>query len=165
MAIKRRSLENAADVPADMLERARQGVAVLFNHAGIRLSWVGAALCPKRRLSIRIVTKSIGVTGQNPDSLGVASGGTVAWVFYHRIAGRSAAWRIDAAQMLSHVIAHEMGHLLLPYPAHALVGVMRPEWDRAQAEAATGALTFTRDQVKLIRQRLSACASPIARAR
>jgi hypothetical protein len=66
--------------------------------------------------------------------------------------------------MLGHVMAHELGHLLLPHGAHSVVGVMRPAWDRAQAKGALeGTMTFTPDQAELIRTLLSASASPIQR--
>ncbi len=72
----------------------------------------------------------------------------------------------STSQLLGHVMAHELGHLLLPYGAHVVAGVMRPEWDRAQVKnAAKGLLTFTPDQAALIRERLQASASPIPDAR
>ena len=88
------------------------------------------------------------------------------WIFYPRIRAYSAELGMHASQLLGHVMAHEMGHLLLPYGAHAVAGLMRPEWDRAQVRAAAeGLLTFTPDQAALIRERLQASASPIAHAR
>ena len=88
------------------------------------------------------------------------------WIFYPRIRAYSAELGMDASQLLGHVMAHEMGHLLLPYGAHSLAGLMRPAWDRAQVRAAAeGLLTFTPDQAALIRERLQASASPIAHAR
>ena len=70
---------------------------------------------------------------------------------------------MDASQLLGHVIAHEMGHLLLPSGAHSAAGLMRPIWDLAQVQAADqGALTFTPDQAGLIREHLRASASPTA---
>lgn len=50
---------------------------------------------------------------------------TFAWVFSGRVCNDSAEPGLDAAQMLGHVIAHELGHLLLPHGAHSLAGVVR----------------------------------------
>ena len=103
--------------------------------------------------------------------LGVAPGtkevrGINLWIFYPRIRAYSAELGMDASQLLGHVMAHEMGHLLLPYGAHSVAGLMRPDWDRSQVQAANrGLLTFMPDQAGLIRERLQAFASPTARAR
>jgi hypothetical protein len=73
---------------------------------------------------------------------------------------------MHASQLLGHVMAHEMGHLLLPYGAHSIAGLMRPAWDRSQVRAAAeGLLTFTPDQAALIFERLLASASPNGHAR
>ena len=88
------------------------------------------------------------------------------WVFYPRIRAYSAELGHGPSQLLGHVMAHELGHLLLPYGAHSVAGLMRPAWDRAQVRAAAeGLLTFTPDQAGLIREGLRASASPTAHAR
>ena len=116
-------------------------------------------------LTIRIVTQPVSAKSRDPHMLGVAPStkearGINVWIFYPRVKAYSADLGMHASQLLGHVIAHEMGHLLLPYGAHALAGVMRPEWDRAQVRhAAEGLLTFTPDQAALIRERLQASAS------
>ena len=103
--------------------------------------------------------------------LGVAPGtkevrGRNLWIFYPQIRAYSVELGMDASQMLGHVMAHEMGHLLLPYGAHSVTGLMRPDWDRSQVQAANrGLLTFTPAQAGLIRERLQAFASPSAHAR
>jgi len=48
-----------------------------------------------------------------------------------------------------------MGHVLLPAPAHADVGIMRAEWNGDDLRhIATGSLGFTSTQVTLIRSTL-----------
>ena len=113
----------------------------------------------------------VSAKSRNPRMLGVAPStneerGINVWIFYFRIKSYSANLGMHASQLLGHVMAHELGHLLLPYGAHVVAGVMRPEWDRAQVKnAAKGLLTFTPDQAALIRERLQASASPIPDAR
>ena len=71
---------------------------------------------------------------------------------------------LGLAQLLGFVMAHEMGHMLLPYGAHSQVGIMRPEWDRAQVKnAVEGVLTFTPVQAALIRARLQNVSETTAR--
>ena len=80
--------------------------------------------------------------------------GRVAWLYYSRIHDLAQLLHLDVS-LLGHVMAHEMGHLLLPYGAHAATGLMKAGWDTRQAFlAASGALTFDPSQAALIRTRL-----------
>jgi hypothetical protein len=53
-------------------------------------------------------------------------------------------------------MAHEIGHLLLPY-GHAATGLMRADWDAKDMRLAVhGRLNFTSEQAELIQTRLLA---------
>jgi hypothetical protein len=55
-------------------------------------------------------------------------------------------------------MAHEMGHLLLPAPAHAPSGIMRAAWDGDDLRhIANGSLQFTPAQQTAIRVKASTC--------
>jgi len=59
-------------------------------------------------------------------------------------------------QMLGHFTAHEIGHLLLG-EGHSGAGLMKAEWSAADFDRASrGQLSFTRDQVERMRERLAA---------
>ena len=61
-------------------------------------------------------------------------------------------YHVDLSTMLAYVIAHEIGHLLLPGNAHSPTGVMQAGWDKALVhDAARGSLTFTEAQAARIR--------------
>src|SRR5215831_20337679 len=76
-----------------------------------------------------------------------------AYIFYNRVRSFSDLVQGGIAIVLGHVIAHEMGHLLLPANAHSKSGIMRPSWDFPQwKEAAAGRLVFTESQVREIRK-------------
>lgn len=164
-------LDDDAGVPAQTLERAREDVIRIFRRSNIPFVWIDGDGCYGSCLIIRIVSKPLGARSRDPKVVGIAPGtrelrGTIAFVFYERIRDYSAQLGLDPSQMLGHVMAHELGHLLLPYGAHSVGGIMRPSWDRVQANrAAEGTLRFTPDQTSLIRERLHAPASPIAHAR
>jgi hypothetical protein len=65
--------------------------------------------------------------------------------------GRSA----DVATLLAYTIAHEMGHVLLPYPAHTSSGIMRDAWDESDlALVSHGAVKFTSAQAQEIRAKI-----------
>ena len=82
--------------------------------------------------------------------------GCVAYAFFDRI--RAVAVRFDRdlllPTLLGHVIAHEVGHILLR-EGHAAEGLMRAEWvDRDLLQAKRGRLSFTAKQGRRIRSRL-----------
>ena len=162
---------DAAGVPADTLARAQDDATRVFQLSGITLVWVDAKTCTALCLTIRIVARPVSAKSRDPHMLGVAAStpearGINVWIFYPRIRAYSVDLGMHISQLLGHVIAHEMGHLLLPYDTHSAAGVMRPAWDDAQVRAAVkGGLTFTPDQAASIREHLSACASPTRCAR
>ena len=125
---------------------------------------ISPALSPSR-----IVAKPISAAQRSRFVVGIApetreARAIIAYAFYDRVQLYSAELGLDASQMLGHVMAHELGHLLLPHGAHSLAGVMRGAWDGTQAKQATlGRLTFTSAEAALIRDRLSACASRMPR--
>jgi hypothetical protein len=60
------------------------------------------------------------------------------------------------SKILGHVIAHEMGHLLLPPNSHSQSGVMNADWDSEQLlRMVKGLLQFTPEQGELIRSHVS----------
>ena len=164
-------LQDAAGVPAEVLERAQREVSTIFERSNIPFTWVDLGMYEPSCLVFKIVLKPLGEKSRDPRVVGLAPGtrelrGKLAFAFYERIRVYSAELGLDVSQMLGLVIAHELGHLFLPYGAHSLAGIMRPEWDRAQVHAAaTGALRFTPAQAALIREHLQASVSPIAHAR
>jgi hypothetical protein len=77
-------------------------------------------------------------------------------VFYDRVEDFAvkhiADTHADTAQMLGHVIAHEIGHLLLNVQTHSASGIMRGRSDLWDVQNATyGHLLFTRQQAETIR--------------
>jgi hypothetical protein len=88
-----------------------------------------------------------------------------AWAFYERILDVATILGVDPGLLLGEVIAHEMGHLLLPYDSHSRTGLMRAGWDKSQAaNAVIGNLTFNPGESGLIRRSVAgivAGSSPI----
>jgi len=64
------------------------------------------------------------------------------------------------SSVLALVIIHEIGHALLPAPAHSRVGIMQSEWDQQMMDQADDhELRFTAQQGARIRERLTHCYS------
>ncbi len=150
------------------LHQAQSEAGRIFKAAGVTLTWLPPGEVPANSLIIKVVDTPIGQKSRNPNVLAVSPGskeapGRVAWLYYSRIhdlarffqAAHGFRLRLEVSQLLGHVMAHEMGHLLLPYDAHAATGLMKAGWDTQQAFlAGSGALTFEPSQATLIRTRL-----------
>jgi hypothetical protein len=79
-------------------------------------------------------------------------------VFHDHVEDSARARRKSASAVLALVIAHEIGHALLPAPAHTNVGIMQCEWDQQTLDQADDhELRFTSQQGALIRGRLDEC--------
>lgn len=64
--------------------------------------------------------------------------------------------REDSATLLGNVIAHELGHLLLPGEGHSSGGIMTATWDYSQIQdAIAGTLLFQPNQVRRIQANLN----------
>ena len=99
--------------------------------------------------------------GVAADVVGMAAvaaegGGLVAYVLVDRVMMTARQEDVDPMSVLGLVIAHEIGHLMLPANAHSPTGLMRPRW--SAMEFRDGApwphFTFTHTQADLIRHRL-----------
>jgi hypothetical protein len=106
---------------------------------------------------LRIVPKALSAA----DSMfGMAflagNGGVYGDVFFdsveilHRDCGAS------IARVLGHVMAHEVGHLLLGSHSHSSIGIMCPSWHSEQLRRVEkGTLFFTPEQARAMRDKIT----------
>ena len=82
--------------------------------------------------------------------------GRIAYVFYDRVRTiAQKAHQVDG-DPLGIVIAHEIGHLLLPYGSHSDTGLMRGLWSAEEIRRIdVRTLAFTPSQARDIRLRVS----------
>jgi hypothetical protein len=88
-------------------------------------------------------------------AVGQLEPGRIAFIAYDRI--QQAAWCSgwSTAEMLAVVVAHEVGHLLLPPDAHTPAGLMRGSWTVDDLRRTSReALGFTSAEGALIRETL-----------
>jgi hypothetical protein len=91
-------------------------------------------------------------------------GGADVLVFHDHVQEFAEIRHKPAAAVLALVIAHEIGHALLPAPAHSSVGIMQAEWDQQTMDQADDhEFRFTTQQGALIRGRLNRCCGVTAR--
>lgn len=145
-------LEMRSDAPigGDVVERSRNGVTRIFADAGLEVRWTDTA----PRFTVCIVPQALGYARAGSPVMGVAirgTAGSTAQIFLKQVQDLARVYRVDLSTLLAHVIAHEVGHLLLGRP-HSPTGLMQAGWDRTLVHhAVEGALTFTDAQAERIR--------------
>jgi hypothetical protein len=154
-------MKSEARVPAAVLEESRDEVTRIFADAGIVVRWTDTA----PRFVVSIVPQVLGYGTATSSVMGVAqrtAAGSSVRVFFKQVHDFARTYHVDLTTVLAYVIAHEVGHLLLPATPHSPTGLMQAEWHRAVVrDAARGSLTFTEPQVARIRAgQLHAVAAP-----
>jgi hypothetical protein len=160
---------NQAGIDTATLARAKTEVGRIYGEAGVGVTWMESAATMKSAgpfaiqllLRRRPVNGSASVMGTAIGDLHETSGS--AFVFYDRVLGSAHGGQHDVARVLAYAIAHEMGHLLLPHPAHSPFGIMRADWDGDDLRhIASGSLQFTAVQANAIRAKVSGCCAAAA---
>lgn len=177
------SVYNDAHVDEKVVE---EGVALatwIYRKAGVQTIWLDCSsvhvsniIDPRCREAfgpshptIRIVARAaslkydtFGAAFLSSDGIGVYSD-----VFYDRILRFTQQDRkVSPSCVLGHVLAHEIGHLLLGVNAHSVAGIMRAGWrDRELGQAEMGTLLFLPEQGNSMRARLRSLNSSESTAR
>jgi len=178
---------NVAQVDAAILHQAKQMAGQIFLQTGIELRWMDclgrgndASADGRPPATHEIVLRIIRQTKQAIDATGqfVAgqairpapeAGSGMISIFYERTEMVAEQLRYQYPELkveathgivLGHLMAHEIGHLLLPTTAHAAAGIMKAQLDsRDWGQAVRGVLRFTQKESDLIRQGLQKTAT------
>jgi hypothetical protein len=150
-------VDNVAAVPPEHVRFAEDRAAAVFGRIGATIRWIDEDDAARDRvkalLTVVIVNgeQSQGGASRFVDALGLANPSVRrAHVFYDRVAALNVGTPRTIPSLLGDVIAHELGHLLLPPPGHSLDGIMR-----AELETRSWALkTFTAPQAREVLTRL-----------
>jgi hypothetical protein len=125
-------IDNLAPVPADYLAFAQSRAAEVFNRIGVHVTWVDeeTAFRDHIRPPFTVVLIKSGpdpsVRSDVVEALGFADPSVSrAHVIYERVEALTTRSRRSAASLLGDVIAHELGHLMLPSARHSARGIMR----------------------------------------
>jgi len=169
---------NYAGISRGTLAEAELAANRIFEHAGIGTDWLDCPLYPYQaadhpaclvtpgpaRLILRITAASMTQRMQpDQESFGFAlqpedgSFGTVANVFSDRARELVIRRRIAFGMMLGHLMAHEVGHLLLSIGAHSSVGIMHVPWHNNELEMLQrGFMVFMPAEVERMRTSIRA---------
>lgn len=168
---------NSARIAPKDLKRAFNVTSQIFAESGIELAWTVTpashlevvefaptqtgrpcpAPLPSHALALRIIRKAPpGIDGTN---LGFALPCAIHMpsitVYADRIEAIAQHTTAIYYRILAHVIAHELGHVLLRSSEHAEAGIMRARWDRANwYRVSAGILEFTANQRERMRAEL-----------
>jgi hypothetical protein len=131
-------VENFADVPASILNSAVVELTHLYKTVGVRVLWStrpdhSDCLCT---LTIHVVLTSGGMEdrmdrrpGHAPNVLGRASREAFrAYVYWPRIKSHVSRVIVSQGDALGFVMAHEVGHILLPCGGHSATGIMQESY-------------------------------------
>lgn len=146
-------------VKAETLRRAVETASELLAGAAIAPTWT---VCPVEERSLvcdgpfaarEVTVQLLPLTQRRDAALGFAIVGPPgrlgrhARVFWNGVRSVARSHGADRATLLGHVIAHEIGHLLLGENSHSRRGLMRADWRAADFESMRELeLRFNRDQ-------------------
>jgi hypothetical protein len=170
-------LFNYASVPGPALARAQHEAAGVYARIGVRTEWVeckssssapaigGICAAPRTPATpeLRLLSRPMAARLRtDPSTCGLtlfpAEGGPAVLVnvFAHRAEDLAIQHDLDYAVVLGHLIAHELGHVLLGAGSHSRHGIMRIPWGRRELHwAAKGSLNFTPGEAAQIRTKLA----------
>ena len=121
-----------AGIGSGGLARAKAQTERVFDAAGVRLVWLdakarpGDRLCGGLNLFVTLLPPRQGLEGGGrEEALGrAARDDGQAWVYPARVSLRAWQTSVDEQVLLGLVIAHEVGHLVLPGSGHSANGIM-----------------------------------------
>lgn len=153
-------VHNTAALPDATVTRVEANVERLFTGSGLTVTWAAAATAADGfTIHVMIRRQPGGGPGsESPSATGTTIGedhsrGGVSFVFYERVVTLAHRYHEPVDLILAYTIAHEMGHELLPAPAHSPSGLMKAEWDGDDIRRlTTGGELFTGQQIALIQR-------------
>jgi len=152
------SLRNEAAVPEQILAAAQAQMSRIYGNAGFEVVWGDDNGSRGGCIVVKVETHAVAATS-SADVMGLAlrRGRTrTAFIFFLRLADLAQKHHVTLAMLLGHVMAHEIGHLLLPVNSHSSKGLMRGDWGVAQMQdARSGKLAFTETETRLMTSRLA----------
>jgi hypothetical protein len=174
-------VKNYAGVAPKTLAEAKEVAAEIFRKAGVETRWAdivlatengqensaGQPACTLADIYLSIFPRVMSDRDGAPNNvMGVAPGSgpdrKIVYVFEGNVQTR--VWELSSAhshgridrqvskaQVLGHVMAHEVGHLLLNQQVHSAHGIMRGGWELADFRDMTeGILLFTPQQAEFL---------------
>jgi hypothetical protein len=122
-------------VPAADMSRAQRVAGETYARIGVRVMWVtgNETSVADGAVHLDVVILNDAMTmlkAASPTVLGQAGYETRrAYIFYPRVLSQARRSKSDLSRALAYVLAHEIGHMLLPGHGHVSAGLMQPVCD------------------------------------
>ena len=153
-----------ARVNAGELAFAQKEAARIYERAGVRLRWTdgSARLAPvdgNLHLDVLILNGS-GMERKLPEPTVFGAAGRAtgrAYICYPRIVDHIRRRGGNQSILLGFVLAHEIGHLILPENSHSMSGLMRATWEGRMVAVPD----FLPAQAKAVRTIVTALSEPV----
>jgi DNA-binding PadR family transcriptional regulator len=164
-------------IPIADLRRASMDVTRILGVIRVKADWVleepssrPSAQSPVAGVVVHVVIDSRPPLSLSSDEvfLGMTSpshpeGSAEIVLFQDPIQQAADFYQRALSSVLALVVAHEIGHVLLPSPAHSNTGITQAPWDsHAMDQADRNQLVFTARQGDLMRQRLNHCCAVVS---
>jgi len=150
-------VENHANVGVLELEAGLELARRLYRLAGVRTEWpvtkrpvTGPVLGPdKASISVVLLGRGMSSLGTKASVLGVAppmpaDARRHVFIFTERVEKFAIRHDLSLARVLGHVIAHEIGHVLMPGAGHTKEGVMQAVTPARALSPGAAPLLFTK---------------------
>ena len=160
-------VDNYARIADADRSAAEDAVTRIYAKAGVRLAWVTGhdqADAPGVHVRVQLLPADMAIQKIRAERLDqtvlgqAARGAGRAFIFTHRIASIALRHGDDFRRLLATVMAHEVGHLVLPFYGHSDQGIMRANVD----VRSTSFHEFTSEEADAIRATLLAASRPQA---
>ncbi|MCW5976420.1 MAG: hypothetical protein KIT09_00005 [Bryobacteraceae bacterium] len=166
-------ISNLAGAPLPILEKARKEAARVFESAGVPMEFCDRSptqefiFDPHKTptdVFLRLLPESLsskfckrGSVLGFAQPVGERQFRYVASIFYRRVWTAAKEAGLNPGVILGHVMAHELGHLLLGPDAHSSRGMMRCPWHADELTAAVqGRLIFRPEEVERMQEQVAA---------
>jgi hypothetical protein len=162
-----------AGVQADTLLKSEQEASRIFHHSGVDVTWrpcriQGSSIpleCPDpspMTPALRLLPRFQLVGDRvHAEAMGYSTGdfATVSVEFAERLEESGVA---RLPEVLGHIMAHEIGHVLLPGGGHSVSGIMRARWSSNEWRLLRqGELNFAPEQSRFLRADLLRRLQPV----
>ena len=157
---------NYAHLSTETLDQVRDRAGLIFQKAGVEVEWADCPLkdedpslypgCPavinRAHVSIRIFPQTAARIQEGGEAFVAAR---IANVYWNRVESQAQMLKLPALRLMSHTVAHELGHLLLGSNSHSPAGIMTARWDtQVLTRMCQEGLYFNNQQSEVIRSEL-----------
>ncbi len=155
-------IHNSDEVPPRMMVTAKNRATEILAGAGVRTRWASSRSSVQTASADEVIdlqfvysSREHSVSKALAEAFPFASSGVRVIVYYDRVKDVLQSRLAPDGFVLGHVMAHEIGHVLLKMHNHSTTGLMKAHWtDHDFVEMRWKCLEFTPEAAATIRRNL-----------